>query len=230
MMESTALSSSPSVEPGLVLEEVLSSYLEALRLGDRHKAQSVIKAAIAAGFDVRDIYLRVFQPAMYEIGKLWEQNQFTVAQEHLATAITQSVMAQIYGSVFLRPPLGRTMVATCLGGELHELGIRMVSDFFEMEGWDVFYLGANVPTDSVVSMVRERRADLLAISLTLLAQVPHLRELIAAVRRSPMGNRVKIMVGGQPLNHEPALAASIGADIVARDAREAVAAATRLVR
>lgn len=228
-MEST-VNSSPSVEPGLVLEEVFSRYLEALRLGDRHKAQAVIKAAIAAGFDVRDIYMRVFQPAMYEIGKLWEQNQFTVAQEHLATAITQSVMAQIYGSVFLRPPLGRTMVATCLGGELHELGIRMVSDFFEMEGWDVFYLGANVPTDSVVSMVRERRADLLAISLTLLVQVPHLRELIAAVRRSPMGKRVKIMIGGQPLNQDPALAASIDADIVARDAREAVATATRLVR
>jgi MerR family transcriptional regulator, light-induced transcriptional regulator len=230
MMESTSLRSASNAEPTRTLDEIFSSYLEALRLGDRHKALAIVKSAVAAGLDVRDLYMRVFQPAMYEIGKLWEQNQFTVAQEHLATAITQSVMAQIYGSVFLRPPLGRTMVATCLGGELHEIGIRMVSDFFEMEGWDVFYLGANVPTDSVVSMVRERRADLLAVSLTLLAQVPRLRELITAVRRSPVGSRVKIMVGGQPLNNDPTLAAAIGADIVASDAREALAAATRLVR
>jgi len=229
-MESTSLSHMPSADAGLTLDAVFATYLDALRAGNRQSAQAVVKTALARGFDVRDIYLHVFQPAMYEIGRLWEQNQFTVAQEHLATAITQSVMAQVYGSVVLRPRLGRTVVATCLGGELHELGIRMVSDFFEMDGWDVYYLGANVPTESVVSMVRERRADLLAISLTLLIQLPHLRELIAAVRRSPVGARVKIMVGGQPLNGDPSLIPSIGADLVARDARDAVAAATKLIR
>lgn len=197
-------------------------YLDALRRGDRRLALNTARAAITNGADFRDLYIDVLQPAMYEVGRLWEINQFTVAQEHLATAITQSVMAQIYASVQCKPPIGRTMVATCIGGELHELGIRMVADFFEIEGWDVFYLGSNMPTGDVISMIEQRRAHLLAISVTLGGHVLQVRELIESVRVSSMGKRVKIMVGGQPLNRAPEAWRAIGADFTARDAREAV--------
>lgn len=197
-------------------------YLEALRRGDRRLALNTARAAITNGADLRDLYIEVLQPAMYEVGRLWEINQFTVAQEHLATAITQSVMAQIYAAVQCKPPIGRTMVATCIGGELHELGIRMVADFFEIEGWEVFYLGANMPTGDVISMLEQRRAHLLAISVTLGGHVLQVRELIESVRVSSMGKRVKIMVGGQPLNRAPEAWRAIGADFTARDAREAV--------
>ncbi|MFV9506611.1 MAG: cobalamin B12-binding domain-containing protein [Oscillochloridaceae bacterium umkhey_bin13] len=202
--------------------ETYENYLAALRAGDRRLALNTARTAIANGADIRDLYLDVLQPAMYEVGRLWEINQFTVAQEHLATAITQSVMAQIYASVLCQPPIGRTMVATCIGGELHELGIRMVADFFEIEGWDVYYLGANMPTGDVLSMIEQRRAHLLAISVTLGGHVLQVRELIDAVRASPMGRRIKIMVGGQPLNRSPEAWRAIGADFTASNAREAV--------
>jgi MerR family transcriptional regulator, light-induced transcriptional regulator len=197
-------------------------YLGALRAGDRRVALTTARSALTEGADIRDLYMDVLQPAMYEVGRLWETNQFTVAQEHLATAITQSVMAQIYASVLCRPPIGRTMVATCIGGELHELGIRMVADFFEIEGWDVFYLGANMPAGDVIAMLEAQRAHLLAISVTLGGHVLQVRELIEAVRAAPIGKRVKIMVGGQPLNRSPEAWQAIGADFTARNAREAV--------
>lgn len=197
-------------------------YLGALRAGDRRVALSTARTALAEGADIRDLYMDVLQPAMYEVGRLWETNQFTVAQEHLATAITQSVMAQVYASVLCRPPIGRTMVATCIGGELHELGIRMVADFFEIEGWEVFYLGANMPSGDVIAMLEQQRAHLLAISVTLGGHVLQVRELIEAVRAAPVGRRVKIMVGGQPLNRSPEAWRAIGADFTARSAREAV--------
>ncbi|HEU4324209.1 MAG TPA: cobalamin-dependent protein [Roseiflexaceae bacterium] len=204
------------------MDDVYQEYLEALRRGDRRGAQVVARAALARGADIRDLYMHVFQPALYEVGRLWEANQFTVAQEHLATAITQSIMAQLAGELLARPPLGRTLLATCIGGEHHEVGIRMVSDFFELEGWDVIYLGANVPIPDVVQMVASQRADLLAISVTLSGHVTKARDLIAAVRASPSGARCRIMVGGQPFVRSPDLCTVVGADFTACDARQAV--------
>lgn len=209
---------------------VYEHYVEALRNGDRRRALNVARSALNEGMDIRNLYLGVFQPAMHEIGRLWEVNEITVAQEHLATAITQSVMAQLYAHVFARPPLGLTLVATCIGGELHELGIRMVADFFEIEGWDVYYLGANMPVEDVVSMVNQQHAHLLAISVTLNNHVPKARDLIQAVRASPIGPKIKIMLGGQPINRSPAMYKTIGADMTATDAQEAVRRAMEVMR
>ncbi len=205
-------------------------YVDALRTGDRRRALNIARSALNAGIDIRDLYMDVFQPAMHEIGRLWEVNELTVAQEHLATAITQSVMAQLYAHVFARPPLGKTLVATCIGGELHELGIRMVADFFEIEGWDVYYLGANMPAEDVVRMANERKADALAVSVTLNNHVPRAQELIRMIRRSPIGATITILVGGQPINRAPDIYQKIGADLTAADARDAVYRMQEVVR
>ncbi len=207
----------------MLLHDIYYDYLAALRQGDRRRALHITRSALNEEVDIRDIYLEVFQPAMHEIGRLWETNEVTVAQEHLATAITQSVMAHIYPHIAVRPPIGRRVVATCIGGELHEIGIRMISDFFDMEGWDVFYLGANMPTDDVVQMVNAQQADLLAISATLNNHVIKARDMIKAVRASPRGAKVKIIVGGHPFTKTPDISTTIGADLTAPNAREAVA-------
>lgn len=212
-----------------MIHKVYETYVKSLRDGDRRAALKIARDALTHGVDIRDLYMDVFQPAMHEIGRLWETNEITVAQEHLATAITQSVMAQLYAHVFAKPPKGRTMVATCIGGELHELGIRMVADFFEIEGWDVYYLGANMPVEDVVTMVNERKADVLAISVTLNNHVPRARELIYAVRDSPIGTNVKIFFGGQPVNRSPDIYKTVGADMTAHDARSAVELANEVV-
>ncbi|MBC8039173.1 MAG: B12-binding domain-containing protein, partial [Opitutaceae bacterium] len=120
-------------------------YFEALRRGERHLASQLVLAAVAAGTPVRDIYLHVFQPAQYEIGRLWQTNRISVAQEHYCTAATQLIMSQLYSHIFATAKNGRTLVATCVSGDLHEIGVRMVADFFEMAGWNTFYLGANTP-------------------------------------------------------------------------------------
>ena len=107
---------------------------------------------------MRDVYLHVFQRSQYEIGRLWQSNQISVAQEHLCTAATQLIMSQLYPFIFGTERRNRRVVAACVGGDLHEIGIRMVADFFEMDGWDTFYLGANVPITDIVQTVIDRRA------------------------------------------------------------------------
>jgi len=127
-------------------------------------------------------------------------------------------------------PLADLAQRTCVAGDLHEIGVRMVSDFFEVAGWNTFYLGADTPADSVVRILRERQADMLAISVTMTFHLRAVTELIGAVRASSACRRVKILVGGHPFNAFPDLPRRIGADASAVSAEESVAVAAQLMQ
>lgn len=218
------------LQEGAPLSPLAHQYFEALRRGERHLASQLVLAAVAAGTPVKEIYLNVFQPAQYEIGRLWQTNRITVAEEHYCTAATQLIMSQLYPHIFASAKNGRTLVATCVAGDLHEIGVRMVADFFEMEGWNTFYLGANTPHSSVVATLVERSADVLAISATISYHVEAVRDLIRAVRQHPGAGHVKILVGGYPFNRDGELWRKIGADGSALDAQRAIALANQIVR
>ena len=165
----------------------------------------------------------------YEIGRLWQTNRITVAEEHYCTAATQLIMSQLYPQIFASAKNGRTLIATCVAGDMHEIGVRMVADFFEMEGWNTYYLGANAPHSSVVATVIERKADVLAISATISCHVEAIRDLIRVVRQHPSGGHVRILAGGYPFNRDPELWRYVGADGSARDAQQAITLANQLV-
>ena len=215
---------------GEPMSPLAHQYFAALRRGERHLASKLVLAAVAAGTPVKEIYLHVFQPAQYEIGRLWQTNRISVAQEHYCTAATQLIMSQLYPHVFATAKNGRTLVATCVAGDLHEIGVRMVADFFEMEGWNTFYLGANTPHSSVIATIVECRAEVLAISATISYHVEAVRDLISAVRRDPAVSHVKILAGGYPFNQDPELWRKVGADGSASDAQQAIALANEIVK
>ncbi|HEX8495439.1 MAG TPA: cobalamin-dependent protein [Pyrinomonadaceae bacterium] len=210
------------------LAQLAKQYLNALLRGERHVASKLILDAVDSGTSVKDIYLHVFQRCQHEIGRLWQMNLLSVAQEHYCTAATQLIMSQLYPHILDKEKNGRTLVATCVAGDLHEIGVRMVSDFFEMEGWNTFYLGANAPTACVLETLAERDVDVLAVSATITPHVRAVAGLIAAVRSSGVGQGIKIMVGGYPFNIAPDLWQSVGADACARDAHESIAVANQL--
>ncbi len=203
-------------------------YLTALLAADRRQAIALVMDAVNSGVPVRDVYLHVFQPVQYELGRLWQLNQIGVAQEHYGTAVTQMAISLLYPRIFATERCGHRLVATCIGGELHEIGVRMVADFFEMAGWDTFYLGANTPLDSIIQTVSSRQAEILAVSATMTLHVSRLAELIAALRRSAVAD-VKILVGGYPFNRVPDLWQQIGADGYAVNAEAAIACAEALL-
>lgn len=199
------------------------SYLGAIRDGDRVRAFKVVDAARGAGLDLGTLYVGVFQPALREIGSLWQRNEITVAEEHLATAITEAAMARAYAAAFTwHAPVGRTLVAACVDGERHEVGLRMVCDLLDLEGWDTSYLGASVPVESLVAMVNRRRPDVLALSVALTPHLTRLRITIDAVRQALGDAQPVIIAGGRPFLDRPALAARLGADLTASTATTAV--------
>jgi MerR family transcriptional regulator, light-induced transcriptional regulator len=230
-----ALPSAPEELPSEISETrphgiLAREYLNRLLEGNRRGASALVMNAIEQGATVRDLYLNVFEPSQREIGRLWQCNSLSVAQEHFCTAATQMIMSQLYPRIFSSERNGLTLVATSISGELHEIGIRMVSDFLEMEGWDTFYVGANAPISSIVRTLKERSAHLLAISATMSFHVSSVTDLIRAVRADPGCSAVKIIAGGMPFNLDPGLWRKVGADGSTRDLREVGALAEKLAR
>ena len=209
--------------------ELVREYLATLLSRDKHRAVRLIMDEAERGTPVRDLYLNIFQPAQREIGRLWQTNKVTVAQEHFCTATTQLIMSQLYPYVFNQKRNGKSVVVACVGGELHEVGARMVADLFEMDGWDSYFLGANTPTDSILSAIADHEADLLALSVTINFNIPAATRLVREIRASSDATDLKLMVGGRPFLVAPTLWETVGADGFATDAALATKTALDLV-
>ena len=198
-------------------------FLDALRRGDRRAAYRAVDAALDAGTALRDIYIHVVQPGMREIGRLWQENELTVAEEHLATAIAQSTMSRTFERVFVwRDPRTPLLVGACADEERHQIGLRMLCDLLEMEGWETTYLGAAVPIESLVDFVRKHQPDAVAISATIAPHIPRVCAAIAALRAADLPKQPVVAVGGRAFLSDPSLAIRVGADLTATDASEAV--------
>ncbi|WP_338543072.1 cobalamin B12-binding domain-containing protein [Paenibacillus tundrae] len=206
------------------------AYLSALLDGKRREAYHIVETELEGGASIRDIYQYIFQPVQYEIGRLWQISQISVAQEHFCTAATQACISLLYPRWLVEAGHGKKLVAACVGSEQHEIGLRMLTDVFEMEGWDTYYLGANVPNGSLVEAIQRHKGDVVAISVTMTYHLHLAKELIQMIRSNPATAHVKIMVGGYPFNIDQDLWKTIGADGYAQGADEAVAVAETLLK
>jgi len=168
------------------------------------------------------LYMGLIQPVMYEIGRLWEQDKISTAEEHLATSMVGRILAGLYAR-FPIPPAGRgKAVVTSAPNEFHELGARMLADMLEAAGWDVLFLGANTPAEELIKLVRKANPRLLAISLTMPFSIDKVATIISTLKRTPDLSHIKIMVGGSAFNADPNLWRQIGADAWAEDPQSAI--------
>jgi methanogenic corrinoid protein MtbC1 len=166
--------------------------------------------------------LTLLQPSLYEIGRRWQANQLSVAQEHMATAICQSLMAQGFGQVTFEPSTDKHAVFSAVEGAQHSLGIQMVADGFEEAGWQCDFLGANTPLIDLISYLDREKPDLLGLSATLPVDIAKTKEMTTLLR-AELGNACPvIMVGGLATNTLPRSWAMTGADIWAINAVEAI--------
>ena len=234
-----ALIGAPTTIPSFItddnpLKQEALKYLDFLLLqADRTKARNLVVELVNQGVSVRDVYLFIYQPILHEVGRLWQLQKISVAQEHYVTASTQQILAQFYFQYIARNKniikRGKTVVTACVSGELHELGIRMVADFFEMDGWNSYHIGANSPLQSIETTIRERKAVVVAISSTMSFHIPKAFSLIQSLRESPDTRNIIIIIGGYPFNIVPDLWQQIGANAYAKDAEEAVSLSNELV-
>jgi len=207
------------------------AFLDAIRRGDRRAAFRSLDEALDAGLTLHALYVDVVQPSMREIGRLWQQNELTVAEEHLATAITESAMSRAFERMFVwRDQRTPRLIAACADEERHQMGLRMLCDLLELEGWETIYLGASVPIESLTELVAAREPDAVALSATIAPHIPRVRAAIAAIRATKVERQPVIAVGGRAFLSDPSLADRVGADLTAMDAAQAVRALDERVR
>jgi methanogenic corrinoid protein MtbC1 len=204
-------------------------YTNYLLNGDRNSASLLILSEVENGTPLRDIYLEVFQKSQYEVGRLWLSNQISVAREHFCSAATQVIMSQLYPYLFNTERVGQKLVTACVGGELHEIGIRMVTDFFEMEGWDTYYLGANTPGSIILRAIEEYEAKVVGLSIAMPYHRSILKNVVHEIKSSDTGKNTIVLVGGHAINTKANTWEWFGADGYAPNARIAVETAKKLI-
>jgi methanogenic corrinoid protein MtbC1 len=195
----------------------LEPFIQVLLRGERHGAVGVARESLRLANHPTDVYIGLFQRSLEEVGRRWQADVITVAQEHMATATVQFVLAQLYSSL-QRSPIGRgNALITGVEGELHQVGANLVADSLEMDGWTVRFLGTNMPHEGIVAAAAEMKADLVGISATMLFNVDAVVRLIESIKAMPGSATPRVLVGGGAFRHAPELWREIGADGFAGD-------------
>jgi methanogenic corrinoid protein MtbC1 len=193
-------------------------YVAASVSGRRDDALAVVREAVRGGASPVDVYIDIFQNALYEVGRRWETTGLTIAEEHMATATTQFILSVLHEEQPRARSHGETAVVTGVVHERHVVGASIVANVLDAEGWDVHFLGTDLPHDAIVSEIDHSRASLLAISVTMSECAADARDLIAHVRRD-LADPPRIIVGGAAFLRDPQLWRTVGADGFAADAR-----------
>ncbi len=176
------------------------SFIGALLAGARDECTAIVEQRRARGHGLVEVEVELIRPALYCVGEKWRNRQISVAQEHLATALAQAVMAQALSRSSAPQPNGKKVLLACIQGNHHAVGMQMVADAFTLAGWDVNFLGASVPSNVLVEHAKQWGPDLLGISASL---PEHVRELSIVTQqlREMLGEKCPpILVGGQGFN------------------------------
>ena len=198
-----------------------------LTTGDFRACLTHARERVRVAVDIPGYYVRVLQPALVEIGRRWERDELSVAEEHLATGVAGRVMAMLYGKIAKAPKtLGRAVVS-CSAGELHEVGARMAADLLELDGWEVTFIGADVPAADLLQLLRGQGPVLLAVSVTMPFNLNLAAELVRSVKGDPELSNIRVAVGGRAVRQLGEEGDLLGADGTARDAVQLVELARR---
>jgi len=205
----------------------LKALHDAILTGDAKVAKSATEAALGEGVEPMALVQDTMMPAMDEVGKRFECNEYFVPELLLAARAMKASLELIRpllaaGGV---EPAGRVAIGT-VKGDLHDIGKNLVAAMLEGGGYEVIDLGVNVDPQKFVAAVKEKNARIVAMSALLTTTMPAMKTTIDALRQAGLRDQVKVMVGGAPVNES--YAREIGADGFSRNAAGAVAAARAL--
>ena len=212
----------------------MSDYIEKLHEAvlnyDIEKAEQIATDAVEAGVNPIEAIEKGLAAGIREVGDRF--HRFEIFLPHLvlasdaATAAMNVLIKAIPKDQLSAVQRGRIIVGT-VEGDLHDLGKNVVVMMLKAAGFEVFDLGKDVKTDTLVERAQELKADVIAVSSLMTTTRPYQRELVEELERLGLRDQFKVIVGGGPVTHE--WAHDIGADGYGRDALEAVAEANRLL-
>lgn len=193
--------------------------------GDMPAVQEATQGALESGMSAGEILNEAMIPAMDEVGRLFEENEYYVPELLIAARAMKA------GLEILRPelvatgiePKGKVALGT-VKGDLHDIGKNLVGIMIEGAGFEIIDLGVDVSPDQFVQAVTEQGAQVVGLSALLTTTMPSMQRTIDALKEAGVRDRVKVIIGGAPVTQK--YADEIGADGYSRDA----ASAAKLVK
>lgn len=177
------------------IDNEYENYFQNLINGKRVPCTEIVDSLISTEFNVQEIYVELFQKGLYQVGSMWEHNKISVATEHMSTSITEHLMNKVYAKIPLVDPIHKKVITTSIENETHHLGGKMVSDFFEMQGWDAIYLGGNTPANELADFVELTKPDLVCLSISVYFHMDTLVKTLSLLNKR--FESLPIFVGGQ---------------------------------
>lgn len=164
-------------------------------------------------YTIPDLYENVLKTGLYSIDDC--SGDDCIWKEHIKTSIVRTVIECLYPHVIklkkIAKPTNKKVVLACPEKEYHEIGLRMIDDFFNILGYETIFIGANTPKTQVLNAVIRTKPDYLAISVTdyyLLFEAQKMIQLIINVNKE-----IKVIVGGNAFKENTDSISSIGGDI-----------------
>lgn len=170
-----------------------------LLAGDYEKCYDFVKTVLNDGIDTSQLYDEILKKSLYTIGEMWETGKISVSAEHLASAIVETILSEEYFKISTKNKIQKTVVVACTENEFHQIGSKMVSDIFQLNGWNVHYLGANTTRSELNAVIGKAKPDILAISLSIPFNLPLFEKTLTTVRAE--FSELYILAGGQAFIH-----------------------------
>jgi corrinoid protein of di/trimethylamine methyltransferase len=206
----------------------LKQLYEAVVSGDAKATQAITRQALAEGVDPLKLVNEHMVPAMDEVGRRFEANEYFVPELLISARAMKAALELIRPLLTARgdKPVGRVAIGT-VKGDLHDIGKNLVASLLEGGGFEVIDLGVNVSPEKFIETVNTKQANIIAMSALLTTTMPSMKTTIEALKQAGVREKVKVLIGGAPITQK--YAEEIGADGYSENAVGAVALAKKAV-
>lgn len=206
----------------------LKQLYEAVVNGDAKASLAITQQALAEGIDPLQLVNEYMVPAMDEVGRRFEANEYFVPELLISARAMKASLDIIRPLLIARgdKPAGRVAIGT-VKGDLHDIGKNLVASLLEGGGFEVIDLGVNVSPAQFIATVKEKQANIIAMSALLTTTMPAMRTTIDELKKAGVRDQVKVLIGGAPITQK--YAEEIGADGYSENAVGAVALAKKAV-
>jgi 5-methyltetrahydrofolate--homocysteine methyltransferase len=204
-----------------------SELYNAILTGNAPKAEEAAKAALESGTEANELVQKDMIPAMDEVGKRFECNEYFVPELLIAARAMKKVL-ELLTPLLAKEGVeaaGRVVIGT-VQGDLHDIGKNLVASMLEGGGFEVVDLGVDVPAEKFVEVAKEKGGTIVALSALLTTTMTVMKAVVDALEAAGIRDTTKVMIGGAPITQQ--YADEIGADGFSDNASAAVAIAREL--
>ena len=201
---------------------------DAILDGDTKRAIAATEKALAENANPLDLVQKFMIPAMAEVGKRFECEEYFVPEMLISARAMKSALALLKPRLAAQgaKPVGRVLIGT-VKGDLHDIGKNLVASMLEGGGFEVIDMGTDVAPEKFVEVVKEKNPNLICLSALLTVTMPSMKSTIDALQKAGVRQQVKVLIGGAPITQN--FADQIGADGYGENAASAVNLARRFV-